>query len=222
MENEYLNKSNKVRTASYCRVSTFLGQTFDGQIVPIREFCKSQGYSLFPENEYSDLGYSGAKDRRPGLDQLLRDARAGKFKVLVVAALDRVGRNVKHLLLLLDELNALGITFVSLRESINLGTPVGRMIMTVLASIAELEREVTRQRIKETMAAKKLLAQQTGNGWRCGRPSTVTPEIIQQVLEFRSQGRSVRQIEQLLGRRISHSTIGKIVKDNGLKQSNGL
>ena len=222
MDNIPDQKIKNVRVASYCRVSTLLGQTFDGQIVPIREFCKSQSYTLLKENEYSDLGYSGAKDRRPGLDQLLRDARAGKFKVLVVAALDRVGRNVKHLLLLLDELNALGITFISLRESINLGTPVGRMIMTVLASIAELEREVTRQRIRETMAAKKLLAQQTGNGWRCGRPNTATPEVVQQVLELRAQGRSIRQIEQLIGRKISHSTIGKIIRDRGQRASDEL
>jgi len=216
------NICNNIKVASYCRVSTLLGQTIDGQIVPIREFCKSQGYKLSSENEYADIGYSGAKDRRPGLDQLLKDARSGKFKVLIVAALDRVGRNVKHLLLLLDELNALGITFVSLRESINLGTPMGRMIMTVLASIAELEREVTRQRIRETMAAKKLIAQQTGNGWTCGRPNTATPELVHQVLELRAQGRSVRQIEQLIERKISHSTIGKIIRDSISKAANDL
>lgn len=213
---------SQIKAAAYCRVSTLLGQTIDGQIVPIREFCKSQDFLLAPENEYTDIGYSGAKDRRPALDQLLKDARTGKFKVLIVGALDRLGRNVKHLLLFLDELNALGITFVSLRESINLGTPVGRMVMTVLASIAELERQVTRQRIRETMAAKKLLAQQTGNGWRCGRPNSATPEVVQQVLDLRFQGRSIRQIEQLLGRVVSHSTIGKIIRDHVPKNPNGL
>jgi DNA invertase Pin-like site-specific DNA recombinase len=130
-----------------------------------------------------------------------------------VAALDRVGRNVKNLLLLLDELHALGITFVSLREGIDFGTPIGKMIMTTLAAIAELERETIRIRIRESLAAKKIQAEQTGNGWRCGRPIVVTEEVMHQVMLLHSQGLSVRAIERAMGRKVSHSTIAKIIKN---------
>ncbi len=206
--------SQKMSVAAYVRVSTLLGQTIDNQIVPIREFCTARGFELKPEHEYDDIGVSGAKERRPGLDRLLVDARRGKFKIVVVAALDRFGRNVKHLLTLLDELSALGIKFISLRENIDLTTPQGQMIMTVLAAIAQLEREITRQRIRESLAARKLLAARTGSNWRCGRPLKITPELIEQVLVLKGKGLSVREIECALEKKISHSTVGKILADH--------
>lgn len=202
----------QIKAASYLRVSTLLGQTTDNQAIPIREFCRARNFDLSPDREYADIGISGARERRPGLDRLLSDARRGKFKVVVVAALDRFGRNVKHLLTLLDELSALGVKFISLRENIDLTTPQGQMIMTVLAAIAQLEREITRQRIKESLAARKLLAAKTGSGWRCGRPQKIDSEVTKRVFELRAQGHSIRSIEGILGKQISHSTIAKIIK----------
>lgn len=85
--------------------------------------------------------------------------------------------------------------------------------MTVLAAFSQLERQVTRQRIRESLAAKKLLAEKTGSGWRCGRPQKVDAEIVKRVLELRSQGLSIRAIETALKKQISHSTVGKILLD---------
>lgn len=218
MDNSRISQNKmQVRAACYTRVSTLLGQSVDNQLVPIREYCASRDFELIVEREYSDVGYSGALDRRPNLDRLIKDARSGKFKVLIVAALDRVGRNVKHLLLLLDELHALGITFISLREGIDFGTPVGKMIMTTLAAVAELEREIIRTRIRESLAAKKILAQQQGTSWRCGRPTVATPEVIQEVLALHKTGASARSIERMMNRKVSHSTIAKIIKNAGRK-----
>lgn len=217
---DWSSSQSPIKVAAYLRVSTLLGQTTDNQAIPIREFCKARGFDLTEDREYSDIGISGAQERRPGLDRLLADAKRGKFKVLVVGALDRCGRNVKNILTLLDELSALGVKFISLRENIDLSTPQGQMIMTVLAAFSQLEREITRQRIRESLATRKLLATKTGSGWRCGRPQKVDAEIIRRVLELRSQGLSIRSIATALGKQISHATVGKILLDtNG--PSNG-
>ncbi len=209
--------TKQIRAVGYYRVSTLLGQSVDNQAVPIREYCKIRGFEL--NNEYSDEGVSGAKDRRPALDRLIKDARAGKFNVLIVAALDRLGRNVKHLLTMLDELDSIGVTFVSLREGFDASTPQGRMIMTILGAFAEMEREITRTRIRESLAAKKIMAKQSGSGWRCGRPTVVNDEIIKQVLELRSDGLSVRAIEARLNKIISRASVERILKAHSHKTS---
>lgn len=207
-----LNNSQTIKAAAYCRVSTVLGQTPENQIIPIREFCKARNFLLLNEHEYIDVGISGVKERRPSLDKLLNDARKGKFKVLVIAALDRLGRNVKHLLTVVDELNALGVKLISLRENIDLLSPQGVMIMTVLSAFAQMEREIIRARIRESLAARKLLAMQTNNGWKCGRPDLVTEDLEKQILELNEQGFSARTIERKIDKKVSHSTISKVIK----------
>ena len=82
--------------------------------------------------EYVDRGVSGAKDRRPALDELLKAARRRRFDVLVCWRLDRLGRNLRHLILLLDELQALGVAFVTLGEGIDTTTPAGRLQLHIL------------------------------------------------------------------------------------------
>ena len=114
--------------------------------------------------EYIDRGVSGAKDRRPALDELLRDARRRRFDVLVCGRLDRLGRNLKHLVTMLDELQALGIPFVSLAEGIDATTPAGKLQMHILGAIAEFERA----RIVERVRAG--LARRVAQGKSLGRP----------------------------------------------------
>ena len=88
---------------------------------------------------YSDV-MSGAKDKRPALDRLMADARRGKFDVVAVWRLDRFARSTAHLLRALEEFQSLAVDFVSLREAIDTRTPTGKMVFTILASVAELER----------------------------------------------------------------------------------
>ena len=85
---------------------------------------------------------SGAKARRPGLDQMMKDARRGKFDVVLVWASDRIARSVRHFLDVLDELNRLQIEFISFREQIDTGGPLGRAIVVIIGAIAELERSL--------------------------------------------------------------------------------
>ena len=114
--------------------------------------------------EYVDQGISGTKDRRPALDQLVRDVKRRKFDVLFCWRLDHLGRSLRHLILLLDELTALDVKFVSLAESIDTGTPAGRLQLHLLAAIAQFERE----RIVERVAAG--LQRARNEGKRLGRP----------------------------------------------------
>src|SRR3977135_2230757 len=104
-----------MRAAIYARVSTF-DQEPENQLQELRRYCEARGWTAV---EYVDRGVSGSKDRRPALDELLKDAKRRKFDVLVCWRLDRLGRNLRHLILLLDELHALGVAFVSLAEGID-------------------------------------------------------------------------------------------------------
>ncbi len=116
-----------------------------------------------------DRGVSGSKDRRPALDQLVADAKRRRFDTLVVWRLDRLGRSLRHLILLLDELQALGIAFVSLGEGIDTATPAGRLQLHILAAIAEFERSRCVERIHLGLSRARQ------SGVRLGRPKSVVP-----------------------------------------------
>lgn len=125
-----------MRAAIYARVST-TDQHVENQLAELRQYVERRGWTVV---EYVDKGVSGAKDRRPALDELLKAARRRRFDVLACWRLDRLGRNLRHLILLLDELQALGIAFVTLGEGIDTSTPVGRLQLQILSAIAEFER----------------------------------------------------------------------------------
>jgi DNA invertase Pin-like site-specific DNA recombinase len=105
----------KKRAIAYARVSTG-DQHPETQLLDLREFAKQRGLEII--HEYVDT-ISGAKSKRPGLDQLLADARRNGFDIVLVAAFDHVARNVRRFLEVLDELSHLGIEFISLRENID-------------------------------------------------------------------------------------------------------
>jgi DNA invertase Pin-like site-specific DNA recombinase len=132
-----------MRAAIYARVST-VDQEPENQLQELRRYVEARGWSAA---EYVDRGVSGAKDRRPALDQLLTDAKRRRFDVLVCWRLDRLGRSLKHLITFLDELQSLGVAFVSLAEGIDATTPAGKLQMHILGAIAEFERERIRERV---------------------------------------------------------------------------
>lgn len=150
-----------MRAAIYARVSTF-DQEPENQLAELRRYAEVRGWTVV---EYVDRGVSGAKDRRPALDRLLTDARRRRFDVLVVWRLDRLGRNLRHLVMLLEDLQALGIAFVSLAEGIDATTPAGKLQMHILAAIAEFERARIAERVKAGLARVRAA------GRRLGRPT---------------------------------------------------
>ena len=121
--------------------------------------AKQRGYEIV--QEYSDI-ISGAKSKRPGLDQLLTDARRHRFDIVLVAAFDRVARSVRHFLEVLDELSHLNIEFVSLRENIDTGGPLGRAIVVIVGAIAELEKSLIVERVRAGMRRAKLEGRRIG------------------------------------------------------------
>ena len=177
------------RAAVYARVSTANGQDPQMQIRELCEYCKRRGWPIV--REYVDVGISGAKDRRPGLDLLIADAHKRKFEVIVVWKFDRFARSVSHLLRALETFRALGIEFVSLSEQVDTSTPTGKMIFTVLGAVAELERSLIAERVRAGLRHAK------AKGKRLGRPTKhVDPA---EVAALRAQGLSWRKLGLRLG-----------------------
>ena len=154
-----------MRAALYARVST-LDQKPENQLAELRRYAAARGWEA---SEYVDHGVSGSRARRAALDALLRDARRRRFDVLVVWRLDRLGRNLRHLVTLLDDLQALGVAFVSLGEGIDCTTPAGRLQLHILAALAEFERSRIAERVRAGLARVR------ANGTRLGRPNGVVP-----------------------------------------------
>lgn len=141
------------KCAIYARVSTS-DQRVDNQIYDLRQFAAQRGYEV--SAEYTDVGVSGSNARRPGLDNLLRDARKRKFAVVIVAAFDRLARSTKHFLTVVDELDSLGVEFISRRENIATDGAMGRLFITLISSIAELEAELIKERVRAGIRRRKL------------------------------------------------------------------
>lgn len=175
------------RVALYVRVSTG-EQNADLQVNDLIEYAAFRKWEIV--ETYPDK-MSGAKDKRPALDRLMADAKRGKFDVVAVWRFDRFARSTSHLLRALEDFAALGIDFVSLKESIDTSTPTGKMIFTVLAAIAELERSTIRERVIAGQRAAKR------RGVRFGRPSAVVD--TNHALKLRKQGLSWRDISAEVG-----------------------
>jgi DNA invertase Pin-like site-specific DNA recombinase len=159
------------------------GQTTDTQAVALREYAERRGFEVV---EYRDEGISGSRDSRPALDRLMKDAKARKFDVVIVARFDRFARSVSHLLRALEEFNHVGIDFVSLSESIDTSTPMGKMIFTVLGAVAELERNLIRERVQMGISRARK------QGKALGRPRVEVDPL--QVAGLRVRGLSWNEI----------------------------
>ena len=143
-----------MRVALYARVSTLNGQNPETQLVELREYCARRSWEAV--DEYVDAGVSGSKDSRPALNRLMAHAHQRRFDGVVVSKIDRFGRSLRHLVAAIAELEALGVTFVSLKDQWDLSTPSGRLLVHILAAMAEFERELIRERIRAGMHRRRL------------------------------------------------------------------
>src|ERR1039458_5309486 len=187
------------RAALYMRVST-LDQHPETQLYDLHEMAKQRGYRIV--EEYEDR-ISGAKARRPGLDAMMCDARSGQFDVVLVWACDRIARSVRHFLELLDELNRLNVEFISFREQIDTGGPLGRAIMVIVGAVAELERSLIVERVGPGMRRARF------EGRHIGRKALVLDRAA--ILRDRQQGLSLGQLAKsyLVSRTTIHRVLGE-------------
>jgi DNA invertase Pin-like site-specific DNA recombinase len=188
------------RAALYMRVST-VDQHPETQLYDLRLMAGQRGYEIV--EQYEDRA-GGAKARRPGLDGLLRDARRGRFDVLLVWASDRIARSTKHFLEVLDELNRLNIEFVSFREQIDTGGPLGRAVVVIIGAIAELERSLIVERVRAGMRRARLEGRHIGR-----KPLDLDHAAI---CRDRCRGQSLRQIARCY--RISTATVQRVLHEH--------
>jgi DNA invertase Pin-like site-specific DNA recombinase len=188
------------RCAIYARVST-PDQHLDNQLLDLRKIAAQRGFSVV--HEYCDHGISGSKAKRAGLEAMLADARRGEFACLLVAAFDRIARSTKNFLEIVDELNSLNIEFVSAREAIDTSGPMGRMFLTMVGSIAELERSLIVERIRAGMRRAKMEGQRLGRA-----PLDVDRSAI---VRDRLSGMSLTQVAKR--HRVSRATVVRLVRE---------
>ncbi len=158
-----------MKVAIYARVSTF-DQEPENQLQELRRYVEARGWDA---TEYVDRGISGSKESRPALDQMIAEAKRRKFDVVCCWRLDRLGRNLRHLVVLIEELQSLGIAFVSLGEGIDCTTPAGKLQLHILAALAEFERARIQERVRAGLARART------QGVRLGRPRRrIDPERL--------------------------------------------
>lgn len=186
------------RIFGYSRVST-IDQSTSAQDRAIR--------ARFPQVEhiFRDWAISGAARVRPELDKCLEGLKSGD--TLVVWRLDRLGRSLSNLVEIMEYLGAQGVTFISLTEGMDTTTPQGRLIFGISGVLAEFERELTRERVMEGIAAARAA------GVRFGRPPALTRDQVKIAKNLRAEGRSYFSIARIL--KCSEATARRAIQDLG-------
>jgi DNA invertase Pin-like site-specific DNA recombinase len=132
------------------------------QLDALNRLAEARGWTV--AEEYVDIGWSGSRENRPALDRLISDAYARRIDVVVVWKFDRFARSVRHLLKALDTFRALGVGFVSVTEQVDTATPLGAAVFVIVGAVAELERDLIRERVRAGLARARV------RGKRLGRP----------------------------------------------------
>lgn len=199
------NKREDASVAIYVRVSS-KSQDTKSQERELEAWAKGREKELA---WYKDK-QTGTVMQRPGLERLLRDVRSRKITKVVVWRLDRLGRTARGLLEFLEELQHLGVGFLSLREGFELGTPAGRLMAGVLASVAAYETEVRKERQMAGIAKAKAEGK-TWGGSIAGTRRRVSAEKRTLVRKLKRQGKRVALISRLVG--ISRKAVYTVLKD---------
>jgi DNA invertase Pin-like site-specific DNA recombinase len=190
-----------VRVGLYARVSTHDQQTIPLQTRAMREYAARRGWTI--ALQVKEVGSGAAQRERR--EQLLEAARRREIDVVLVWRLDRWGRSVTDLLATLQELEHLGVGFVSLTEALDLTTPAGRAMAGLLAVFAEFEREILRERVRAGLAHARQ------NGQRLGRPVTAALHA-DQVRKLHRAGISKAEIARRLN--LGRTSVRRILAAN--------
>lgn len=174
-------EQKRLRVAIYVRVST-QDQCLDLQRTELRVFATARGWEIQRIYEEKATGTNGD---RPGLKELMRAAGGRDFDVLLIWKLDRLFRSIKGLVTTIQDLEALGIAFVSLKDQIDLSTPSGRLMVHILGSFAEFEAALIKERVLAGLREAKR------KGVQLGRPQEIS---VNDVKRLRAQGLSMAKI----------------------------
>jgi len=177
----------------YARVST-QDQNLDRQIDALKKYGAEQ---IFEEK------ITGTIKNRPELDKMKSMLRAGD--IVVIDSLSRLGRSSKDLLALIEEFRERKVTLVSLRENIDISTPTGQLMFTVLAALCQFERDLTVQRTKDGLMAAR------ARGRKGGRPKADPKKVEKALRLYESRTHSIAEIIQLTG--VSQGTLYKAIRD---------
>lgn len=177
------------KAALYCRVSTGNQSTgLEAQVRSLREYCNRNNINDYLI--YEDENQSGVKHSRPALDRMMKDIQEGLIDKVIVYSFSRYARSVTHLLKALEEFKKLSIGFVSITESIDTNTPLGSAVFTILGAVAQLERDLIAERVRNGLANAK------AKGIRIGRLKTRDSDLIR---KLKARGMTYRQIAQIAG-----------------------
>jgi DNA invertase Pin-like site-specific DNA recombinase len=205
---------NTKKAAIYLRVSSaakvksgadsVFEQNPEVQEQPLRQLAEQRGWSVV--RVYSDRA-SGAKENRPGLRELMSDARRGAFQVVLVWRFDRFARSVEQLVSALAEFRTLKIDFVSHQESLDTSAAMGKAMFTIIAAMAELERSVIRERVQAGLDYARKNG--TKSGKAIGRPRRIFDR--DKVVRLREAGFSIPKVAVQMG--LSVGTVAGVLKD---------
>jgi len=199
-----VTSTRPLRAALYARVSTMgHGQDAGLQLDELHQVAAQRGWVV--AGEFVDLGVSGTVDSRPELDRMMAEARAGKLDLIAVFRFDRYARDTRHLLVSLDELRCLGVDFISLREQVDTSTPMGKAMFTIIAAVAQLERDIIRERV----IAGVRRAQAAGK--HCGRPRVQLD--LRPALALLREGRSLKEAARIL--QVNRNTLRRRLREAG-------
>src|ERR1700722_11460188 len=186
------------RAVLYMRVSSG-DQNPETQALDLRRLAEQRGFEIV--NEYTDR-ISGAKAKRPALNAMLAAAHRREFDTVLVWAADRLARSVRHFLEVLDTLNHLGIEFVSFRENLDTGGPLGRAVVIIVSAVAELERNLIMERVRAGLRRARL------EGRVLGRK----PIAIDRVGIQRHRARGARLTQLAKAYKISRTSVERALK----------
>jgi DNA invertase Pin-like site-specific DNA recombinase len=193
------------KAALYARTST-VDQHPESQFIQLREIAAQRGFEVVAT--YCDHGISGSKARRPGIDAMMSEGRRGRFSVILTAAFDRLARSTRNFLAIIDEAEAANIQIISAREAVDTSTPTGRMFVTMLGSIAEMEKSFIRERVVCGIRRRKL------EGLPVGRiPLNVPHDAI---VADRLRGMSLTNVAKRYG--VSRASVVRWCREAKVKQ----
>ena len=195
---------NAIRASLYCRVSTSTkDQTTENQLRELTAYCERMGYEVVKVYE-DEISGAKTREKRPAYNEMCKDAFLKKFDVIIGWDVSRFGRSMKEFVHFLSDMDDKGIGVIAVKNGLDTSSSSGRMMMKLIGVLEEWNREML---VERTNAG---LARTVANGTKLGRKKTVTDKITDQIIELRTEKKSIRAIASEVG--VSTATVQRELK----------